>query len=453
MAERRHLHLDAVGGVAGDMFVAALLDALPDLRPRVMADLAAVLPADCGRPLLREGLSGGIAVLRFGLEDGAAAPGHRDHGPASSHAHSHDHHGHHHHHHHNHDHSHHHHSDHDHHLDHHHDHHHHDGAPAHFRDLVRMIEAADLSPGTAGQAVAILRRIAEAESRMHRVPLDAVHFHELADWDSLMDVVAAGSIAAALDGATWSVSDLPKGQGLVRTQHGLLPVPAPATAEILRGFRWRDDGIAGERVTPTGAAIVAHLVDAAVCGAPAPAGVLVASGSGAGTRDLPGMPNILRALVLDTGAAEASTSSAAADEVVVLCFDLDDMTGEEIAVAADRLRATAGVIDLTIGSRAGKKGRSAADVRLLVRPAAFEAVAAACFAETSTIGLRFRREQRLCLPRRAETVVVDGTTLRRKRAMRPGGDSVKVESDDLTGLDGLVARRAMKTRGEQGDDA
>ena len=125
------------------------------------------------------------------------------------------------------------------------------------------------------------------------MPVDEVHFHEIGDWDSLMDVMAAGSIAAALEGARWSVSALPRGGGLVRTRHGLLPVPAPATARLLDGFTWRDDGIGGERVTPTGAAILRHLVGAAA--ARGVVGRLQGTGTGAGTRELPGQPNILRA--------------------------------------------------------------------------------------------------------------------------------------------------------------
>jgi hypothetical protein len=403
LPRRGHVHLDAVGGAAGDMFVAALLDALPGLRPRVFEDLAAVLPDGVGRPEFSEGLSGAIAVRRFGL---VGAPRDGDDGQAHG---------------------------------------------TRFVELAARIDAAPLHAGTAAQSIAILRRLAEAESRMHRVPIDEVHFHEIGDWDSLLDVVAAGSIAAALAGWTWSVSELPRGGGLVRTRHGLLPVPAPATTDLLNGFCWRDDGHAGERVTPTGAAILAHLV-----AAPAmrlPAGLrLIASGMGAGTRELEGMPNVLRALVhaidSDTGAND--------DEVMVLSFDVDDMSGEEIGVAADRLRAAAGVLDVSLGMRVGKKGRPLHDLRLLVVPAELKAVVDLCLGETSTIGLRWHRVQRRRLARGSDAVAVDGVTLRRKQVQRPGGETtLKVESDDLARTETLAARRRLQTRaeGEKGEPA
>jgi len=373
------------------MFVAAMLDALPDLQPKVFSDLAAAIPPHCGLPTLSEGISGGVAARRFSLVE-------NDDNAAASH----------------------------HHHDVHHDHagHHHDHA-VRFPEISRLISSAGLHHGTAEQAIAILRCLAEAESRMHRVPIEEVHFHEIADWDSLMDVVAAGSIAAALTQCTWSVSELPRGDGLVRTRHGLLPVPAPATVEILRGFRWRDDGIGGERVTPTGAAILAHLVRDAHG---RPGGQLRAAGTGAGTRELPGMPNILRALVF-TQAGMHEIASEESDSVIVLGFDIDDMTGEEIAIAAERLRATDGVVDLTVGSRQGKKGRPVSEFRLLLKPSAFNAVSANCFLETTTIGLRWRTEHRRCLLRRQETVELEGNRVIRKRTLRPDGrTSFKVES-------------------------
>lgn len=396
MSAVRHIHLDAVGGVAGDMFVAAMLDAFPGLTERVLADLAAVLPRAAGAPELAAGESGGVRALRFGL-----AAAHRGH--------PHEH-------------------------DHHHDHHH-----GLYRDLVARIRGAPLSPGTADRACAILGHVAEAEARIHGVPVDEVHFHEIGDWDSLMDVVAAGSLAAALPDARWSVSPLPLGGGLVRTAHGLLPVPAPATVEMLRGFEWRNDGIEGERVTPTGAAILRALVDPA---AAPPRGRLAASGSGAGTRTLPGMPNVLRVLAFET-------AGAGADPVAVLAFDIDDMTGEEIGVAADRLRALDGVLDVAVGALSGKKGRPLSAFRLLVRPDALDAVRTACFSETSTIGLRWHVEERAVLARSAATAGVGAAAVRLKRVARPGGaTTAKAESDDLAAIAGLRRRRSLKARAE-----
>jgi pyridinium-3,5-bisthiocarboxylic acid mononucleotide nickel chelatase len=424
----RTIHLDALGGIAGDMFVAAMLDAFPDLRDRVFADAVAVLPAEAGAPNVEEGRSGAVRALRFGLADMEAKP-REDHLVAAGQGHTDE-------------------GD-------HHDHgqhrrdimHDHDKTPrmarhvehdGRFRALVARIEAARLSPGTAEHAVSILTILAEAEARIHNVNLDEVHFHEIADWDSLLDVVAAGSIAAALEPATWTISPLPRGGGPVHTQHGLLPVPAPATAAILAGFEWRDDGIFGERVTPTGAAILRHL--AAKAGGVGQVGRLVGSGTGAGTRSLPGMPNILRALVFD------SSDPLSGDRVTVISFEIDDMTGEEIGVAADRLRAVPGVLDLSIGQRWGKKGRPMQSFRLLVRPDMAQRVAERCLAETSTIGLRLSEERRIVLGRDASIPGGIGV----KSVGRPGGRTAKAESDDLAG-DSLAARRRMKRQAEDGD--
>ncbi|MTJ83198.1 MAG: LarC family nickel insertion protein [Telmatospirillum sp.] len=428
MTEQRYIHLDAVGGMAGDMFVAAILDAIPSLRPRVLDDVEAVLPSGCGTPELSPGSSAGLAVLRFGLTaaepHGTTAPHSPEQVRENEHGHGHGHeHGHGHGHGHGHDHG----------------HPHRNGADCHYPALVRRITEAPLASGTAAEAISILRLLAEAESRVHGVPLEDVHFHEVADWDSLMDVVAAGSIVAALQGTSWTVSPLPRGAGLVRTAHGLLPVPAPATAEILKGFLWRDDGIPGERVTPTGAAILAHLVQ--IPQIQPGAGRLLSSGTGAGTRTLSGMPNILRALVFGPKGDEPKGDG---DAVGVLSFDIDDMTGEEIGLALDNLRAATGVIDVTVGCRQGKKGRPVTDFRLLVHPRAMDAVERLCFLETSTIGLRRRIEGRRCLERIPAERMADGRTLPVKVTLRPDGERTeKVESDALAGHSGLAGRRRL----------
>ena len=386
-----HLHLDPVGGAAGDMFIAAMLHAMPDMLDRVMADVAAVLPAGVGHAKLSDHMASGITACQFKL---VLAEG----GDAARHGHD-----------------------------------------TTYRAMRALLEAGDLSGGTATAACAILHRIAKAEARVHGIPIDRVHFHEIADWDALMDVTAAGSICAALEGASFSLAPLPLGGGLVDTAHGKLPVPAPATALILEGYDWHDDGIPGERVTPTGAAILAH-VTGGTHGS-RPAGRLRGTGSGAGMRMMTGLPNILRVSVFDT-----MQGAMHHDSVVQFACDIDDMTGEELGAAVDALRNSAGVVDLIVLTGQGKKSRPVVRLEVLVRPDHADAVAAQVFDLTSTLGLRRTVIDRLVLHRDTE-VTPDGT--RRKRTHRPAGHVTrKVESDDLVGTDTLAARRKEALRGE-----
>lgn len=385
MGDVAAIHLDAVGGIAGDMFVAALLDCFPALRTRVLDDGVAVLASTGCSPVLTEGQSGGLQVLRFGLSADTEAP----------------------------------------------------SVEARFPAMVARIESAALSDGTVEHAVAILTVLAEAEAAVHGVPLADVHFHEIADWDSLLDVVAAGSLIAALDGVRWTVSPLPIGGGVVKTRHGDLPVPAPATARILEGFDWRNDGVGGERVTPTGAAILKHLGARSVLQG---SGRLTGTGMGAGTRELPGMANVLRA------AAFAAVDGGVGDTVTVIAFEIDDMTGEEIGTAAERLRQVSGVLDLSIGNRAGKKNRSMHGFQILCAPASADDVVERCFLETTTIGLRVRDERRVVLSRATDED--NGVVL--KTVRRPGGIvTVKAENDAVDGRT-LAERRARRIKAEDG---
>jgi len=301
------IHLDLVGGIAGDMFVAAMVDALPALRAPVLAALTVMQPAGAPPPAFRATSNGGLRALSFGLETSHAAHGHDDHGSG-------------------------------------------------YATIRDELARAPLDAAVRRQAHALLELLTDAEARVHGIAREAVHFHELADWDSRMDVVAAGAIVAALGGAQWSASAPPRGGGTIRTAHGVLPVPGPATARLLEGYPWRDDGIAGERVTPTGAAILRHLVSPEACDAGSAGGRLLAQGFGAGTRTLAGVPNVLRVLVFE------QRQVVAEERVALVEFDVDDMTGEELALAADRLRAVDGAIDVSVGTRTGKKGRIVADL-------------------------------------------------------------------------------------------
>ncbi len=379
-----HLHFDPMGGAAGDMFVAALLDARPDLTARVMADVAAVLPDAAGRAELTSLVRSGIAGRGFALVPGDAPPR--------------------------------------------------KGAETTYVAMRDLIGAAPLAEGTARHAQAILHALAQAEAEIHAKPIERVHFHEIADWDALMDVVAAGSLCAALEGASFSLSPLPLGSGQIETSHGRLSVPAPATLRLLKGFEWHDDGISGERVTPTGAAILAHLMGGREQ-ARHPSGRLLAIGYGAGTRTLPGVANVLRVTV--TAVNKAALGDA--DQVLVLACDVDDMTGEEIAHAAQHLRAVAGVLDVSLLALTGKKGRPATRFELLVAPEQAGAAEWALFTQTSTLGVR-RVEMTRTVLRRGHTEGPDGRPA--KWARRPDGTLTgKVESDALADLPTLAERR------------
>jgi uncharacterized protein (TIGR00299 family) protein len=279
----------------------------------------------------------------------------------------------------------------------------------------------------------MLKLLAGAEAAVHGVPLEKVHFHEIADWDTLADLTAAGVLIALLEGWSWSLDPLPLGGGTVATAHGRLPVPAPATARLLQGLAVQDDGIPGERVTPTGAAIFRHISESMPLRS-RPMGRLRGTGYGAGIRDLPGLPNVVVVQVIE-GATEEK------DTVAVLEWEVDDMTGEEIGVAIDHLRATEGVLDVVSMALSGKKGRPCTGFRLLALPAETDRIAQAVFAQTSTLGLRLRRDQRFVLPRESGAEA--------KRAIRPFATTVKADSDALASLPTLAERRARAWESEQ----
>ncbi len=204
-----------------------------------------------------------------------------------------------------------HHHDHHHHDDHHHDDHHdRDGAArdtGHGRTSGRCWRIPKLHRDTKQHAIGIFRLLAQAEAEVHGVAEDDVAFHEVGAIDSIVDIVAAAELVARLGAVTWWSSPLPLGSGRIRTQHGLLPVPAPATALLLRGMSTIDDGIAGERVTPTGAAVARYLLPRE---RPAPKPRrLVATGTGFGTRVMPGISNCLRVLVFEPETEEALATS------------------------------------------------------------------------------------------------------------------------------------------------
>jgi len=262
---------------------------------------------------------------------------------------------------------------------------------AHFHDLAALvapIERSGLPEAARSRATAILKRLAEAESRVHRVPVDAVHFHEVGALDTLVDVVGAVAGLDALGIEVVHVSPLPVGGGTIESAHGRLPIPAPATVELLRGFPVYDNGVQAELVTPTGAAILTTL---AVPG-PMPAMRLRAQGWGAGTRTLP-IANLLRVLLGEGQAADAGSERLTAIETTI-----DDMSPQLYEPLMEQL-FEAGALDVYLTPVIMKKSRPGVVLTAFATPERVGDLAALLFRETTTIGVRWHEYVRTRLPR------------------------------------------------------
>jgi hypothetical protein len=221
-----------------------------------------------------------------------------------------------------------------------------------------------------------------------------------------------------------------------------MPVPTPATALLLEGFATVDDGVAGERVTPTGAAILRHLCrHNKSSGRPR---VLMRSGVGFGTRTFPGLSNCLRVMSFEAQAA----SSAEHRELSIVEFEVDDQSGEDLAIGLEHLRAHEAVFDVVQAPVFGKKGRMMTHIRLLSRPANLDDVIDACFRETTTIGLRHHTVDGAALRRRLGQVEVGGQAVRVKTVERPGGRTAKAEADDGLALESHAERARLRREAE-----
>jgi pyridinium-3,5-bisthiocarboxylic acid mononucleotide nickel chelatase len=280
--------------------------------------------------------------------------------------------------------------------------------------------AASATPAPVGQlAAAAVRAIAETEAVIHGSSADQVHLHELGGLDTLVDTIGVAAAVHAL-GVTqvWS-APLALGSGVVDSAHGRLPVPAPATMALLAGAHVTGLGPVGETVTPTGAAL---LLAMGCQYGPIPAMRIIATGYGAGTRQTPGYPNVLPAIL---GAA-APADGGGGEPLAVLETTVDDVTGELLGTIPGQLIAS-GAVDSWLTAVTGKKGRPAYVITALCRPAAADAVRSALLAETGSLGARLHVVQRYALPRTTTTVTVAGHSIR----MKLGPHGAKPEHDDV----------------------
>ena len=373
------LYFDCFSGASGDMILGALLDAgLPCAELR--AALGSLLPV--GAEIVAERVvKAGIAATKFRLRE-------EPHG-------------------------------------HHHHEHQHDHSHRTMGEIHALIDKSALTATAKRKASSLFDRLAEAEAGVHQIPVERVHLHEVGALDSIVD------IAGTVFGLEWFGVDqivsspLNVGGGTVSCAHGLLPVPAPATMRLLEGVPVYSSGLDVELVTPTGALLIAG--HAASFG-PVPAMTVQRTGYGAGDRDLPGQPNVVRVLIGE------SSAKLAAERIVVLECEIDDMNPQLFGLVMDRLHE-AGALDVFFTAVQMKKNRPGTLVTVLAPLERREALSAIIFRETTTIGLRWHDADRERLTREIVAVDTPHGTARVKVARRAGAViNVSPEFDDCSRL-------------------
>ena len=372
----RIAYLDCFSGISGDMFLGALVDA--GVRPKLLE--AAVAALDLGARLeISRVMRGGIAATKVDVRAG----GEKDwHGHSHSHARG-------------------------------------------LTEIRGIIEKAAIAPGAKATAIRMFEALGAAEAAVHNTSIERVHFHEVGAVDAMVDIVCAAVGAEALGVDEWVCSALNVGGGTVKCAHGTLPVPAPATVKLLEGVPVFSLGPQVELVTPTGAAIVKTLVGR--FGA-LPAMKMEKSGYGAGSREFAEHPNLLRLTIGEADSkSEAITSAKAGalpggiaeERITVLEANLDDLSPQVLAYAMERLLSE-GALDVFSVPVQMKKNRPGALLTVLAKPEDAERLTKLIFAETTTLGVRRRDEQRRVLERRWEMVETSWGPVRIKIANMNG---------------------------------
>ena len=404
------LYLECNMGAAGDMLTAALLELTEDRQAFVDQMNALGLPGVrvCVEPAVKCGITGThMKVTVNGMEEEAGNDQPHEH----AHEHSHDVH----HHEHDHDHDHH-----DHHHDHEHD-HHHTHHHASVGDINALIDSLPVSDRVKADAKAVYALIAEAESKVHGRPVTEIHFHEVGTMDAVADVVGVCLLMEQLAPEQVIAAPVHTGSGHVHCAHGILPVPAPATALILEGIPSYSAGVKGELCTPTGAALLKHFVSRF---GDRPVMSVSAVGYGMGKKDFD-RANCLRAFL--------GESEGEREQITKLECNLDDMTGEDIGFATEQLLA-AGARDVFTQPVYMKKNRPGILLSVICLPEEADRLAEVMMKHTTTLGIRKQDMSRYALRRRVETVSTAHGEVRVKRAAGMGAERVKPEYEDLAAI-------------------
>ena len=377
----RIAYLDCFSGISGDMFLGALVDA--GVSPKLLENTVTALNIGARLEISRVE-RGGIAATKVDVYANGEKDLPREVFWEQEEAHSHPH------------------------VQEHgdsHEHHHH-GYGRNLADIRKIIEKTAIGSAAKATAIRIFDALGEAEAEIHNTSIEQVHFHEVGSVDAMVDIVCAAVGAESLAVEEWICSPLNVGGGTVKCAHGTLPVPAPATLKLLQDAPVYSSGQQVELVTPTGAAIVKTLSRRF---APFPAMRIEKAGYGAGTREFPEHPNLLRLTIGEASPADdAATSPGASpatsnDTIAVLEANLDDLSPQVLAYAMERLLAE-GALDVFSVPVQMKKSRPGALLTVLAKIEDANRLTRLIFAETTTLGVRRREEQRQTLSRRWETV-------------------------------------------------
>ena len=392
------LYLECAMGAAGDMLTAALLELTEDRQAFIDKMNTLGLPGVtvAAEPAVKCGITGThVKVTVNGAEEESNDHhhGHDEHHHGHSHEHDHDH-------------------------DHDHEHHHHHASMA---DIDALIDALNVSDQVKGDAKAVYALIADAESRVHGRPVSGIHFHEVGTMDAVADVVGVCLLMEQLAPEQVIASPVHTGSGHVHCAHGILPVPAPATALLLEGIPSYGGQVKGELCTPTGAALLKHFVSRF---GDRPVMTTTAVGYGMGKKDFE-QANCVRAFL--------GESEGQREQITKLECNLDDMTGEEIGFALEQL-FKAGARDAWTQAIGMKKSRPGVLLSAVCLPEDADGLAAVMMKYTSTLGIRRQDLSRYTLRRGVETVGTPYGEVRVKRASGMGVERAKPEYDDLAEL-------------------
>ena len=376
MKKNIHIHLDPIGGISGDMFISSMIDANPKLKKIALEISKNVI----------KGIKLNIKKVKNGHISGTSVLVQNTNKEKAHHR--------------------------------------------AYYDIKKIINDSNLKSATKLTSIELFKKLATAESKIHGISLFNVKFHEIGAWDSIIDNIITAEIIEYYRNqynVTWSCSPLPIGKGKISTAHGILSIPAPATSLLLKNIPIIEDGIEGERTTPTGAAIV-NLINPHpdIASAKNENLIIKYQGIGIGSKNFKNIPNILRTLIFIDD--KCPIKNIKKEVINKISFDIDDQSPEDLSLSLEKIKKVDGVLDISQIPTIGKKGRLLINVKILCRVEKANKVISYVFNETSTIGLRTSIIARQVLHREIKKI----SNFSIKEVERPSGKtSKKVESNDL----------------------